>query len=125
MQMFEEVTDQQKVELLLSATALSSSEVADAIGCSEQSLLAGDLTADQQRRFVEASEVFNSGSTACVTYFGIHGENDAYTELRLLKVLVAAGPECVMLRGSANAGQRKALLISLEEIGNPNLAQDS
>ncbi|PQP19007.1 hypothetical protein [Rhodococcus opacus] len=124
MQMFEEVTDHQKVELLLSVTALSTGEVAETLGCSEQALLAGDLTADQQHRFVEISGVFNDRSTAHATYFGTPGENDAYTELRLLKVLVAAGPECVMLRGSANASQRKALLVSLEEIGNPSGAQD-
>lgn len=124
MQMSDEVTDRQKVELLLSVTALSSGEVAASLDCSEQALLAGDLTVDQQHRFVEISGVFNDKSAAHATYFGTPGENDAYTELRLLKVLVAAGPECVMLRGSANASQRKALLVSLEEIGNPNAAQD-
>ncbi|MEU2004522.1 hypothetical protein ACH47B_26325 [Rhodococcus sp. NPDC019627] len=122
--MFEEVTDHQKVELLLSVTALNSAEVAETLGCSEQALLAGDLTAGQQQRFVEISGVFNDRSTAHATYFGTPGENDAYTELRLLKALVAAGPECVMLRGSATASQRKALLVSLEEVGNPSDAQD-
>ena len=124
MQMSDEVTDREKVELLLSVTSLSSGEVAASLDCSEQALLAGDLTVEQQRRFVEISGVFNDRSTGQASYFGTPGENDAYTELRLLKVLVAAGPECVMLRGSANASQRKALLVSLEEIGSPNAVQD-
>ena len=124
MQMSDEVTDREKVELLLSVTSLSSGEVAASLDCSEQALLAGDLSVEQQRRFVEISGVFNDRSTGQASYFGTPGENDAYTELRLLKVLVAAGPECVMLRGSANASQRKALLVSLEEIGSPNAVQD-
>ena len=122
--MIEEVTTKQKVELLLSVTGLSSGEVAQALGCSEAQLRAGDLTAEQQQHFVDFSEVFNSSSTANATYFGVSGENEAYTELRLLQVLVAAGPECVMLRGSANASQRKALLVSLEGISHPTASQD-
>lgn len=122
--MIEEVTTKQKVELLLSVTGLSSGEVAQTLGCSEAQLRAGDLTAEQQQHFVDFSEVFNSSSTANATYFGVSGENEAYTELRLLQVLVAAGPECVMLRGSANASQRKALLVSLEGISHPTASQD-
>ncbi len=123
--MIEEVTTKQKVELLLSVTGLSSGEVAQALGCSEAQLRAGDLTAEQQQHFVDFSEVFKSSSTANATYFGgVSGENEAYTELRLLQVLVAAGPECVMLRGSANASQRKALLVSLEGISHPTASQD-
>jgi hypothetical protein len=122
--MIEEVTTKQKVELLLSVTGLSSGEVAQALGCSEAQLRAGDLTAEQQQHFVDFSEVFKSSSTANATYFGVSGENEAYTELRLLQVLVAAGPECVMLRGSANASQRKALLVSLEGISHSTASQD-
>ncbi|MGG7104837.1 hypothetical protein [Rhodococcus sp. 24CO] len=122
--MIEEVTTKQKVELLLSVTGLSSGEVAQALGCSEAQLRAGDLTAEQQQHFVDFSEVFKRSSTANATYFGVSGENEAYTELRLLQVLVAAGPECVMLRGSANASQRKALLVSLEGISHPTASQD-
>lgn len=122
--MIEEVTIQQKVELLLSVAGLSGAAVARAVDCTEAQLLAGDLTAEQQQHFVALSEVFNSSSAASATYFGIEGENEAYIELRLLQVLVAAGPECVMLRGSASATQRKALLVSLEAISNPTASRD-
>lgn len=118
------VTDQDKVRLLLSVTGLSSAEVACALGCEETDLLSGKLTGQQQARFVELSAAFKSGSAAIESYFGIPGENEAYTELRLVQVLVAAGPECVMLRGSANATQRKALLVSLEGISDPNVSPD-
>lgn len=122
--MIEDVTTKQKVELLLSVTGLSSGAVAQALGCSEAQVRTGDLTAEQQQHFVDFTEVFKSSSTANATYFGVPGENEAYTELRFLQVLVAAGPECVMLRGSANASQRKALLVSLEEISHPTASQD-
>lgn len=122
--MIEEVTIQQKVELLLSVTTTSSNEVALALGCSERELLDGNITTDQQRRFVELSAAFNDRSAAGAAYFGLPGGNDVYMELRLLKALAAAGPECVMLRGSASASQRKVLLVSLEAIGNPTDARD-
>lgn len=122
--MIEDVTTKQKVELLLSVTGLSSGEVAQALGCSEAQVRSGDLTAEQQQHFVDFTEVFKSSSAANATYFGVPGENEAYSELRLLQVLVAAGPECVMLRGSANASQRKALLVSLERISHPTASQD-
>jgi len=75
------VTDQDKVGLLLSVTGLSSDEVACALGCEETDLLSGKLTGQQQARFVELSAAFKSGSAAIESYFGIPGENEAYTEL--------------------------------------------
>ncbi|MGU3438149.1 hypothetical protein ACNHUS_34715 [Actinomycetes bacterium M1A6_2h] len=97
-----------KVDSLVRLMSADKSKLARQLGCTEAQLTEGKLNNSQLQSLATLAQV-------PMSYF-TDTHSAAFEEVQVLLALIAAGPECVMLRGGADRNQLSSVLSALTEV---------